>query len=59
VSGRRIALLVAGLIAGLAGLALLVGGVALSAVNETERDTAGFFSTAQEPPLRSRNTSRE
>jgi hypothetical protein len=49
VSGGRIALLVAGIIAGLAGLAFLVGGIALIAVNETERDADGFFSTAQEP----------
>jgi hypothetical protein len=49
VSGRRIALLVAGIVTGLAGLALLVSGVVLIAINETERDSAGFFSTAQEP----------
>lgn len=47
-SGGRIALLVAGSIVALAGLAALAGGIALIAVNESERDSTGFFSTAAE-----------
>lgn len=47
-SGSRIVLLVAGSIVTLLALAVLAGGVALLAVNHTERDSAGFFSTAGE-----------
>jgi hypothetical protein len=47
-SGGRIALLVAGALALLGGLVLLVGGIGLIVVNETETNSAGYFSTAKE-----------
>jgi hypothetical protein len=47
-SGGRIAVLVAGSIATLLALAALAGGAALLAINHTERDSAGFFTTAGE-----------
>jgi hypothetical protein len=48
-SGGRIALLVAGILVTLLALAALAGGAALLVANHTERDSAGFFSTAEEP----------
>lgn len=47
-SGGRIALIVVGSILGLLGLLALAGGATVLAVNETERDSAGFFATASE-----------
>lgn len=45
-TGGRIALLAVGIVALLVGLAALTGGALLLAVNESERDANGFFSTA-------------
>jgi len=47
-SGGRIALLVAGSIVTLLALAILAAGGLLLAINETKRDSDGFFSTASE-----------
>jgi hypothetical protein len=47
-SGGRIVLLVAGVLAALLGLAVLAGGTVLLAANHTERDVAGFFSTGSD-----------
>jgi hypothetical protein len=48
-SGGRIVLLVAGILVSLLALAALAGGAALLVANHTERDSDGFFSTAEEP----------
>jgi hypothetical protein len=45
-TGGRIALLAVGVVLALLGLASLAAGAALLVGNETERDAAGFFSTA-------------
>src|SRR5215204_7427505 len=47
-TGGRIALVVVGTIAGLLGLALLVGGCALIAVDQTQRDDDGFLMSPTE-----------
>lgn len=47
-SGGRIALLIAGAITTLLALAVAAAGAVLLAVNHTERDSAGFFSTGEE-----------
>jgi hypothetical protein len=47
-SGGRIALFVAGSLVTLLALAVLAGGAAILAFNHTERDSSGFFSSANE-----------
>jgi hypothetical protein len=47
-SGGRIAVLVLGIVVAVLGLAALAGGAALVIGNETQRDSAGFFSTERE-----------
>ena len=47
-SGGRLALLIVGSVVTLLALAALAGGALLLAVNHTERDSAGFFSTGSE-----------
>ena len=47
-SGGRIVLLIVGIVVALLGLAALAGGGVLLALNHTERDSAGFFSTGSE-----------
>jgi hypothetical protein len=47
-SGGRIAMLVAGGLVTLLALALLAGGAIVLAFDQTERDSAGFFSTGSE-----------
>jgi hypothetical protein len=48
-SGGRIVLVVAGILVSLLALAAVASGAGLLVVNHTERDSAGFFSTGQEP----------
>jgi hypothetical protein len=47
-SGGRVALLIVGIVVTVLALAALAGGGVLLAVNHTERDSAGFFSTGSE-----------
>jgi hypothetical protein len=48
-TGGRVAVLVAGILVGVLALAVLAAGAAVLAFNHTERDSAGFFATANEP----------
>jgi hypothetical protein len=48
-TGGRIALLVAGILVCVLALAVLAAGAAVLVFNETERDSDGFFATADEP----------
>jgi hypothetical protein len=48
-TGGRIVLLIVGILVGLVGLASVIGGIVVLAVNHTERDSAGFFSSRAEP----------